>query len=119
MNIKAVVYAQTTYPTSHDSFLLLNLALTTLLETLNETPKPEVLWTMQYAHRSPNAIPNPPRNHILTTPDVPPSLVLEDDLLRDIRGIWETIVGDDERSGFMTFEDREGVGTEEGEESAF
>lgn len=47
--------------------------------------------------------------------DIPPDLVLEDDVLRVVRETWERIVGDDAINGFMTFQDREGVEDDEPE----
>ena len=52
-------------------------------------------------------------DHIIQMSDIPPGLVLEDDVLRSVREAWERIVGDDVGMAFMNFEDREAV---EGEE---
>ena len=38
---------------------------------------------------------------------LPASFVLEDDVLRNIRKTWESLVGDDIRDGFMTFKQYE------------
>ena len=115
--VTAVIYAQTLSSTSSEGYSLLKFALKTLLNSLDETTKPELLWTLQYIQQAPNTNSIPPHNQIITTPDVPLSFVLEDDILRDIRDIWENIMIEDPGSGFMTFEDREGVETEEGDES--
>lgn len=55
---------------------------------------------------------------ILFLKDLAPSLALEDEVLRDVRAVWELITADDgdERGGFMQFEDREGGANEDGEE---
>lgn len=50
------------------------------------------------------------QDHVLQLPDVAPGLVLEDDVLEHVRAAYRKIMGDD--SGFMMFEDREGVGVE-------
>ena len=60
-----------------------------------------------------------PGDQILRTADIPSSFVLEDDVLRDVRSVWECIVGEEKGDGFMTFEDREGAGDDEGEDAAF
>ena len=54
-------------------------------------------------------------NHVVCLNEVPPDLVLEDDVLRNVRETWERIVVDDTKEGFMTFQDREGAGDDEPE----
>lgn len=44
-----------------------------------------------------------------------PSFVLEDETLREVRAVWERITIGDEGAVFMTFDDREGAGSEEDE----
>ena len=48
--------------------------------------------------------------------DVPPGLVLDDEVLRNTRATWERIVGEDIGRGFMAFEDRQMGQGEEGDD---
>ena len=117
-----VLYAQTSpySATSVDNFCLLALAIAKLLQHLNEDATPQVLWRMQYAQEMPRSSPSTPspssssNDKIITIPDIPPGFILEDDVLRDVRTVWERIVGEEKGDGFMNFADREDV--DEGEE---
>lgn len=55
-----------------------------------------------------NTVEDDPSNpHVMQLPDLAPGLVLEDDVLKQVRAAYEKIMGEEE-GAFMTFEDREG-----------
>ncbi len=54
-------------------------------------------------------------SRVLQLPDLPPGLVLEDRLLRNVRATWEKIIGGN-GEGFMQFGEREGSGNDGDEE---
>ena len=71
---------------------------------------------MSYTHSIPHSAPasTNPNNEILTIPEIPPSFIIEDDVLHNVRAAWERIVGDEKGDGFMMFSDRgEGEGDDE------
>ncbi|KAL8750003.1 MAG: hypothetical protein Q9184_006586 [Pyrenodesmia sp. 2 TL-2023] len=135
---QCIIYTSTTI--SHPSAtLLLQSAINALLDSLNESPKPEILWWLSYTQHhaipSPSALLNPQsdinnltsfhpesikqqRSGILHLQDLAPSLALEDDVLRDVRAVWERITADDgdARGGFLQFEDRAGLGGDDGDD---
>ena len=103
-----VIYAHTSAP------IPLSLpvdAIEKLLASVHVSPKPKALWSMHYQQ----AVPRQPaagstNDHTVHMPGLPPDLVLEDDVLKDVRAAWDRIVGEDMGRGFITFEDREAVG---------
>ncbi len=104
------------------------MAVKNLLSVVVEDPKPDVLWGAHYTQE--HAIAEHPSkdmisdlddlasstlpNRILQLPDLPPGLVLEDDLLRTVRDAWEKITGGD--GEFMQFAERQGLGDEDEDE---
>ncbi|KAL8992250.1 MAG: hypothetical protein Q9188_007629 [Gyalolechia gomerana] len=130
---QCIIYTYT--PLSHPSAPdLLRSAIETLLSTFSvDTPaQPEILWSLTYKLLHTNSSSQPPipnhtdhQNHasneksgVLHLKDLSPSLALEDEVLKDVREVWERITADDGegRGGFMQFEDREGFGGGEEEE---
>lgn len=118
--VTGLIYAYTSHPESSKAHALLQTAVERLLARVHEDPTPSILWYMHYDQQytlPPTAndwetnvecdrFSNP---HILQLPDMMPGLVLEDDVLKHVRAAYDRIVGD-ENAGFMSFEDREGVG---------
>ena len=105
-----VVYGQTIVtPTS---FSLLKAAVSRLLESSLEQPTPKILWSMQYTHTlSQSSNGSTEQGPIVS--DVLPSLVLEDDVVRDVHRAWEVLVGEERGDGFMTFKQREESGADD------
>ncbi|KAI4092833.1 MAG: hypothetical protein LQ344_003198 [Seirophora lacunosa] len=130
---KGIIYTSTTLAQSA-ALILLRSAIDTLLSSVNEQPTPTILWSLSYTHHHHH--PTPPsslisndasvtsharssqQSSVLFLRDLAPSMALEDEVLRDVRAVWELVTADDgdERGGFMQFEDREGGVGEEGEE---
>ena len=91
--------------------MLLNYAVKRLIASTKDDPKPEVLWSMHYQQSyDPSTIVMSTHPNVVQLPSVAPSFVLEDDILRDVRAAYESIMGDNAGS-FMNFDDREGAGT--------
>ncbi|KAI4253551.1 MAG: hypothetical protein L6R35_007559, partial [Caloplaca aegaea] len=123
-----IIYTSTTLAHSSAS-LLLESAIDTLLSSVNEQPTPTILWSLSYTQQHPATPPsfitsnevsasqNPSdqQSGILILRNLDPSLVLDDDVLRDVRAKWELVTADDgdERCGFMQFVDREDMGEDE------
>ncbi|KAL8672711.1 MAG: hypothetical protein Q9168_002836 [Polycauliona sp. 1 TL-2023] len=127
---QSIIYTSTTL--AHPSASrFLSLAIETFLSAVpNEQVTPDVLWTLAYKqhhplvspvplfnpHHSPNTDPaNSERTHdcgIIHLQDLGPSLALDDDVLKDVRAVWDRITFDDKGTSgaFMQFEDREGFG---------
>ncbi|KAI4118164.1 MAG: hypothetical protein LQ338_007453 [Usnochroma carphineum] len=128
---KGIIYTSTHL--SHPSTaLLLKSAMDIFLDTLDESPRPKILWSLFYTQHHPTSsstslvpdtedsttAPDHKCDRILCLRDLSPSLALEDEVLRDVRAAWEVITADDgeARGGFLQFEEREGVGAEDDEE---
>lgn len=94
---------------------LLFRAVEQFLSKLGEVPKPEILWHMQYSQRVSSQRPTDTDSRIITLPEISSSPSLGDDVLDNVRAVWEKIVGQDYAEGFMKFEDREKDEAEEGE----
>jgi len=116
-----IIYASTSLP-DQDGRILLDHAVSTLLDAENETKPASILWSLHYTQSGPS----PSRSSQSTTsPSVvseksvllcpPPSLDLafDDALIEDVREKWKVIMGDEAlEEEFMMFETREGVGEE-------
>jgi len=104
----------------------------TLLDDVHETPKPEILWSMHYHHssRDTHTAKQGFAEQTVGMPEVKPSFVLEDEILKGVNSVWEKIVRRDRADrpmqegeengikesgkGFLIFEDREtGMGEED------
>ncbi|KAL9011103.1 MAG: hypothetical protein Q9173_004029 [Seirophora scorigena] len=129
---KGIIYTSTTLAHSA-ALILLRSAIDTLLSSVNEQPTPTILWSLSYTQHHHH--PTPPssltsndasvnsdarsnqQSGVLFLKDFAPSLELEDEVLRDVRAVWELITADDgdERGSFMQFDDREG-GVDEDQE---
>ncbi|KAK3107997.1 Rab proteins geranylgeranyltransferase component A [Teratosphaeriaceae sp. CCFEE 6253] len=93
----------------------LDAAVNSLLESMGEQSRPEVLWRMHYTHRARQpAIATPaPGERVLLLPAVANDVVLEDRVLEDVERAWRNIMGDEQSGGFLKFEAREGLGVED------
>ncbi|KAL8966591.1 MAG: hypothetical protein Q9197_005898 [Variospora fuerteventurae] len=125
---QCIIYTSTNLAHSSAS-LLLESAIDTLLSSVNEQPTPTILWSLSYTQQHPATPPSfitsnqvsssqtrsDQQSGVLVLRNLDPSLVLEDDVLRDVRAKWELVTADDgdERCGFMQFVDREGIGEDE------
>ena len=117
-----MIYAHTTYAVSSTTaHALLQSAIDKLVVSIDESPKPQILWSLHYDQRhTPPATAEgfntnikcvePSNPHVLRIPDVDPGLVLEDDVLKHVRAAWRKIMG--EYEGFMIFGEREGMAEE-------
>ncbi|TKA64092.1 hypothetical protein B0A49_07845 [Cryomyces minteri] len=128
-NAAGVVYASTA-TTGLEGSETLDKAVARLLQNVGENPTPQVLWSMRYEQSSSVSRPLPQMSsagtgnlgqsgsadHVLIFPPSSLDLVFDDSILQRVRSVWEKIMGA-EAEGFMTFEDREGMGMEtEGED---
>ncbi|KAK5295342.1 rab geranylgeranyl transferase escort protein-like protein [Cryomyces antarcticus] len=126
---QCVIYASTATAGPEGSKIL-DEAVARLLQNVGENPTPQVLWSMRYEQSSSVPHPLPPMStvgtgnlgqsasadHVLIFPPSSLDLAFDDAILQRVRSVWEKIMGA-EAEGFMTFEDREGMGMEaEGED---
>jgi hypothetical protein len=114
-----VIYASTAgqYPAGKQ---LLDLALDTLLSTIDEPSKPEVLWSMSYQQlrSSPSSDPlvSGLGNKVLVFPPLSSDLAFDDAVLDQVESTWRQVLGQEaEGVEFLVFEDREGELDEEEE----
>lgn len=101
---------------SQSGFVRLEQAIDSLLRSIEEEPRPNLLWQMQYEQRF---APGPTTSDItslsvLKLKPLSADLALEDAVLRDVQAAWQQITGADLET-FMKFDAREG--TLEDEES--
>ncbi|KAF2202138.1 rab geranylgeranyl transferase escort protein-like protein [Delitschia confertaspora ATCC 74209] len=107
---QCILYASTSIG-GQKGFQLLNAAVETLLRTVEATPTPVVLWSMRY-EQSASTISNPvssesaAQEHILSFRPASLDLAFDDEVLQQIKKVWETVSGEDVRE-FLTFEERD------------
>lgn len=108
---QSILYASTALPAPKGPYLLRS-AISSLLSTVDVTPTPTVLYSVQY-ERSEAA----PASSLSTIQDerilrIPPTgldLAFDDESIEGVKDVWRKIVGDGEDVGeFLVFEDREG-----------
>ncbi|KAL8871780.1 MAG: hypothetical protein Q9174_002457, partial [Haloplaca sp. 1 TL-2023] len=123
---QCIIYTSTSLAHATASELLRS-GIQTLLDTVaSEHPEAEILYTMTYTqqHRVPppedptlavraeEPTPTTQKSGLLRLQDLGPSLALEDEVLRDVRRVWDVVTADDgeARGAFMVFGEREGLG---------
>lgn len=107
----------------HD-FNMLDAAVESLLHSVGEGTKPEVLWTMRFVQAVPQQAPDSVTSagreaageNVITLRPMPSDAVLEDQVVEDVKKAWQRITGESEEA-FMRFDAREGG--DEDEEDAF
>jgi hypothetical protein len=80
-----------------------------LLSTVEVTPTPIVLWSVQYEQHPDEASSSTPVStdgHVLNFPPTSMDLAFDDSILDNVREVWQKITGDDARE-FLVFQDRE------------
>lgn len=123
----AIIHAQMSHSSQSTASQTLRLALKALLRSVDQEPKPDVLWIMSYTshHEDIRAATGAEvegvrrkKGPVLFLKPQPPGLVFEDSVLDDVRSAWERITKDDaDRGEFMQFEEREAaMGEDEPEE---
>jgi hypothetical protein len=105
-----VIYASITGQRP-DAKEVLELALSTLLSTIEEPSKPDVLWSMSYEQLQPaseHSVTKSGDNIYLFSPlSSQPSF--DDALLEQVKSVWRQVLGPEaETSEFLVFGDREG-----------
>lgn len=105
---QSVLYASTAV-NGPAGFSLLSAALDALLESVEVSPTPSVLWSMQYeqqpsASMSISSVPGTQEHMLYFTP-TSLDLAFDDDVLEQVTKVWETLMGQD-AGEFMVLEDR-------------
>ncbi|KAK4695870.1 hypothetical protein P7C71_g1955, partial [Lecanoromycetidae sp. Uapishka_2] len=119
---QCVIYAYAFHPKYYDAHSLLQIAVEKLLSSVSEDPSTEILWHLHYDQQyvPPGTAYDYEANirsdqmtnsNVLQLPDLEPSLVLEDGVLKHVKAAYERIAG--EGTAFMLFEDREGAAEED------
>jgi Rab proteins geranylgeranyltransferase component A len=110
VNISAGVIYASVAGTHDESFQILDRAVSALLNSIDEQPKPHVLWKMQYQQRaySPAGNPYNAEAGILELPTLTDGIVLHDHVLDAVKEVWRKITGEAEEN-FMKFEARDGI----------
>ncbi|KAF2263420.1 rab geranylgeranyl transferase escort protein-like protein [Lojkania enalia] len=104
---QSILYASTSL-SGETGFQLLNKAVQALLSSIDVTPLPAILWSMQYGQRpgSSNALPEGADERLLGFSPSSLDLTVDDSILDQVKEVWQKIVGDN-GGEFLTFEDRE------------
>lgn len=118
-NGQSVIYASTSLPNPTSSTLLAR-SVQKFLATVDEDPKPEILWTLHYTQyytissaATNSSIDEVSSSPIICLPDVPPDMPVEDSVLDNVKQAWEKIVSTVTEEDFLIFEDREVMGEDE------
>jgi len=92
-----------------DGFELLQKAVDALLSVVEVTPPPKVLWSARYRQQPcsgteilPSGITN-----VVRFPPSSMDVVFDDQVLGNVRDVWQKIVGEDVGEEFLVFQDRE------------
>ncbi|KAF2873154.1 rab geranylgeranyl transferase escort protein-like protein [Massariosphaeria phaeospora] len=109
---EGLLYASTSL-SGEEGYELLKQATETLLSTVEVSPAPTILWSIQYQQQS-----GPAEQSRGTTPYdlqfAPASLDLafDDSIIRDVKEVWQKIMGDGAVE-FLVFDDRESYADED------
>ncbi|KAJ4335820.1 Rab proteins geranylgeranyltransferase component A [Ascochyta clinopodiicola] len=104
---QCILYA-TTSLSSGKGFDLLKNATDALLASVEVSPKPTILLSVQYRQRASagNESHLPDDEHIVRFPSPPLDLAFDDVVLDNVKEVWRRIAGDD-GGEFLVFQDRE------------
>ncbi|KAF2629534.1 FAD/NAD(P)-binding domain-containing protein [Macroventuria anomochaeta] len=104
---QSILYSSTSL-SSEMGFGLLRKAVDALLVAVEVTPKPDVLWSIQYQQHASSGTETLPagNEHILGFPPPSMDLAFDDALLDNVKEVWQKIVGED-GGEFLVFQDRE------------
>ncbi|KAF2830094.1 rab geranylgeranyl transferase escort protein-like protein [Ophiobolus disseminans] len=105
---QSVLYASTS-SSGEKGFELLGKAVNTLLATVDISPSPNLLWSLQYQQRPTSGtdlIPAEPNGHLLRFPPASLDLAFDDSMFVHVKEVWEKVVGND-GGEFLVFQDRE------------
>ncbi|KAJ4297569.1 Rab proteins geranylgeranyltransferase component A [Kalmusia sp. IMI 367209] len=107
---QSVLYASTSLG-GERGFELLKQATSSLMGSIDASPSPTVLWSMQYEQRAmpytlPLASPEGASAHFLNLSPTPLDLAVDDSVFSRVRDIWQAIT-DEDPAQFLVFEKRE------------
>lgn len=107
-NVATVIMYASTSLSSDKGFELLQEAIQALLEAVDVSPQPTVLWSAQYQQRasSGSEVSAADTRNVLSFPPPSMDLAFDDAILDNVKEIWQTIVGS-ESGEFLVFQDRE------------
>jgi hypothetical protein len=94
---------------------LIKKAVDALLAAVNVSPKPTVLWSVQYQQQptsGTDTLPADPDHHILRFPPASMDLAFDDSIFDHVKEVWEKIVGPG-AVDFLVFQDREAYDDDE------
>lgn len=102
-----ILYASTSL-SFEKGFDLLKKAIDTLLASVDVSPAPTILWSIQYQQHatSGSEAKVPVDEHILRFAPSPMDLAFDDVILDNVKDVWQKIMGDD-GGDFLSFQDRE------------
>lgn len=85
-------------------------AVESFLSSFSPDSPPGVPWSMSYTSRRPASFKHSIFTHdgrVVIVPESPCSIALEDNILDDVRAIWQDVMGDEaEPESFLRFDDR-------------
>ncbi|KAK4947214.1 Rab proteins geranylgeranyltransferase component A [Elasticomyces elasticus] len=102
------------YASVSGDFEVVDNAVNSLLESVSDQPRPSILWQMHYKHHvqaDKGTDPDSDKS-TLVLPSLSTDIVLEDEVLENVRVMWQKITGESAEQ-FMKFEAREGAEDEE------
>lgn len=107
-NISSVILYASTSLSSEKGFWLLEMAVDALLEAIDVSSKPVVLWSAQYRQHASSGSETLPADSQQVLSFAPPSmdLAFDDSILDNVKAVWQKITGE-EGGEFLVFQDRE------------
>ncbi|KAK5714551.1 Rab proteins geranylgeranyltransferase component A [Elasticomyces elasticus] len=102
------------YASVRGEFEVNDNAINSLLDSVSDQPRPSILWQMHYRHhvQVDEGTESDSDKSTMVLPSLSTDIVLENEVLENVRIMWQKITGDSAES-FMKFEAREGAEDEE------
>jgi len=111
---QSVLYASTSLP-GKGGAALLETAVDTLLATVDVSPQPAILWSVQYQQQQSSgseAFSGNNSDQVLRFDTPSFDLAFDDSVFDSVKAVWQKIVGD-EGGDFLVFADREAYDDDE------
>jgi len=103
------------YATTSGNQVLISVAITELLQTVDEASRGQVLWNLQYQQSlESSSSSNFDDGKTISLAESSIDLAFDENILESVKAAWQKITGGEERD-FLMFEDRNPVGDEDDE----
>jgi hypothetical protein len=109
LTIRSGILYTSTSLSGQEGFQLLKKAVDALLSTVDVSPTPSILWSVQYQQQASSgseAVSTDTNEHLLRFPPQSLDLAFDDSTFDNVEEVWQKIMGAD-AGDFLVFQDRE------------